>query len=95
MLKETREVPVTWWVLPSVTQTFVTDTTLKVSASGMPGSEVAFRPTQNGAAVSLDVGIDGQIRNNVTPGVRESFAEPLNGGVVGGYNGQVNLNVEF
>lgn len=95
MLKETREVPVTWWIRPSVTQTFGTDTTLKVSASGMPGSEVAFRPTQNGTAVSLDVGIDGQIRNNVTLGVRASFAEPLHGGAVGGYNGQVNLKVEF
>lgn len=95
MLKETREVPVTWWIRPSVTQTFGTDTTLKVSAPGMAGSEVAFRPTQNGTAVSLDVGIDGQIRNNVTLGVRASFAEPLHGGAVGGYNGQVNLKVEF
>ena len=95
-LKETgKPVPVSWWVRPSFIQTFDSKGTLNVSAPGVAGSEVAFNPDQDGTAAALDVGIDGQIRDNVTLGVRAGYTRSINDAGTGGYGGQITLKVGF
>lgn len=90
-----KDVPITWWLRPSVTQTFGTDTTLRISAPGVEGSRVDFHPSQNGTAVAVEVGLDGKIRKNVTLGYRAGTILPIQGGAAWGYNGQINLKLDF
>lgn len=91
----TGDVPVTWWIRPSVTQTFGTTTTLRVGAPGVADSGVSFRPGQDGSAITLDTGVDGQIRKNATLGLRAGYTLPVQGGAADGYLGQINLKIDF
>ncbi|WP_158699082.1 autotransporter outer membrane beta-barrel domain-containing protein, partial [Cronobacter dublinensis] len=87
--------PVSWWVRPSFIQTFDSKGDVNVSAPGVAGSEVSFSPDQDGTAAALDVGIDGQIRDNVTLGVRAGYTKTIDDAGTGGYGGQVTLKVSF
>ncbi len=87
--------PVSWWVRPSFIQTFDSKGDVNVSAPGVAGSEVSFNPDQDGTAAALDVGIDGQIRDNVTLGVRAGYTKTIDDAGTGGYGGQVTLKVSF
>lgn len=95
MQKTDKHVPVSWWMRPSVVQNFATDGSVTVSAPGVDGSSVTFNPDQDGTAVAMDVGLDGQIHENVTLGVRAGYTVPVNDGAAGGYGGQINLKIRF
>jgi outer membrane autotransporter protein len=87
--------PVSWWVRPSFIQTFDSKGDLRVGAPGVANSETTFSPDQDGTAAALDVGLDGQIRDNVTLGVRAGYTQTLDDAGTGGYGGQVTLKISF
>jgi hypothetical protein len=86
--------PLSLWVRPSVVQTYGSGK-MDVAVSGMEGSEVSFRPGQKGTSVRVDVGMKGEVRENVTLGAGMSYTQTTKGAGTGGYGGQVSLKVTF
>jgi outer membrane autotransporter protein len=88
------DMPLSLWVRPSVVQTYGSGK-MDVAAPGVEGSEVSFRPGQEGTSVRVDVGMKGDVRENVTLGAGMSYTQTTKGAGTGGYGGQVNLKVTF
>ena len=86
---------VSWWVTPSVTQTYGGHSGVTASVAGVSGSEASFRSKFSGTGVGVNGGIDAQIRENVTLGVQSGWSEALHGSESGGYYGMVRLGVSF
>ena len=88
------ELPVNWWVTPSVIRTFGSDGDLNMGTT-TAGSNVTFSPSQNGTALDVQAGVEAQIRQNVTLGVQGGYTRSVSGNSAGGYNGQATLKVAF
>ncbi|EBH8768927.1 autotransporter adhesin Ag43 [Salmonella enterica subsp. enterica serovar Freetown] len=88
------ELPVNWWVRPSVMRTFSTDGDLHMGTT-TAGSNVTFTPSQNGTSVDFQAGIDALIRQNVTLGIQGGYTRSVSGNSANGYNGQATLKVAF
>lgn len=88
------ELPVNWWVRPSVIRTFSSDGDMSMGTA-TAGSNVSFTPSQDGTSVDLQAGIDALIRQNVTLGVQGGYTRSVSGNSAEGYNGQATLKVAF
>ncbi|MDY0928884.1 AIDA repeat-containing protein [Enterobacter sp. CFBP8995] len=84
-----------WWVTPSVTQTYGGHSEVKASVEGVSGSDASFRSKLSGTGIGLNGGVDANIRENVTLGVQGGWSESLHGGESEGYYGMVRLGVSF
>ncbi len=63
-----RELPVNWWVQPSVIRTFSSRGDMRVGTS-TAGSGMTFSPSQNGTSLDLQAGLEARVRENITLGV--------------------------
>jgi len=88
------ELPVNWWVRPSVIRTFSSDGDLSMGTAAA-GSNVTFTPSQDGTSVDFQAGIDALIRQNVTLGIQGGYTRSVSGNSADGYNGQATLKVAF
>ncbi|MCZ5376926.1 calcium-binding autotransporter Cah [Escherichia coli] len=88
------ELPVNWWVQPSVIRTFSSrgDMSMDTAAAG---SNMTFSPSQNGTSLDLQAGLEARVRENITLGVQAGYAHSVSGSSAEGYNGQATLNVTF
>ncbi|EFC7691323.1 TPA: autotransporter adhesin Ag43 [Escherichia coli] len=88
------ELPVNWWVQPSVIRTFSSwgDMSMGTAAAG---SNMTFSPSQNGTSLDLQAGLEARVRENITLGVQAGYAHSVSGSSAEGYNGQATLNVTF
>ena len=89
-----RELPVNWWVQPSVIRTFSSRGDMRVGTS-TAGSGMTFSPSQNGTSLDLQAGLEARVRENITLGVQAGYAHSINGSSAEGYNSQATLNVTF
>ena len=89
-----RELPVNWWVQPSVIRTFSSRGDMRVGTS-TAGSGMTFSPSQNGTSLDLQAGLEARVRGNITLGVQAGYAHSINGSSAEGYNSQATLNVTF
>ncbi|MEW7314022.1 AIDA repeat-containing protein [Buttiauxella gaviniae] len=94
MKQRVSELPVNWWVRPSVIRTFSSDGEMSMGTA-TAGSNVSFTPSQDGTSVDLQAGLDARIRQNVTLGVQGGYTRSVSGNSADGYNGQATLNVAF
>ena len=88
------ELPVNWWVRPSVIRTFSSDGDLDMGTA-TASSNVTFTPSQDGTSVDFQAGIDALIRQNVTLGIQGGYTRSVSGNSADGYNGQATLKVAF
>ncbi|MDF1126696.1 calcium-binding autotransporter Cah [Escherichia coli] len=88
------ELPVNWWVQPSVIRTFSSRGDMRVGTS-TAGSGMTFSPSQNGTSLDLQAGLEARVRENITLGVQAGYAHSVSGSSPEGYNGQATLNVTF
>ncbi|EIH8848240.1 autotransporter adhesin Ag43 [Escherichia coli] len=88
------ELPVNWWVQPSVIRTFSSRGDMRVGTS-TAGSGMTFSPSQNGTSLDLQAGLEARVRENITLGVQAGYAHSVSGSSAEGYNGQATLNVTF
>ncbi|EJG3712235.1 autotransporter adhesin Ag43 [Escherichia coli] len=88
------ELPVNWWVQPSVIRTFSSwgDMSMGTAAAG---SNMTFSPSRNGTSLDLQAGLEARIRENITLGVQAGYAHSVSGSSAEGYNGQATLNMTF
>ncbi|EQA2056565.1 calcium-binding autotransporter Cah [Escherichia coli] len=88
------ELPVNWWVQPSVIRTFSSrgDVSMGTAAAG---SNMTFSPSRNGTSLDLQAGLEARVRENITLGVQAGYAHSVSGSSAEGYNGQATLNVTF
>ena len=84
-----------WWVRPSVVQTFGSKGNVNISATDVDGSNVSFKPKQDGTSLALDVGLENQVAENVTVGFKTGYSQTLKDAAAGGFGGQLNLKVTF
>lgn len=89
-----RELPVNWWVQPSVIRTFSSRGDMRVGTS-TAGSGMTFSPSQNGTSLDLQAGLEARVRENITLGVQAGYAHSINGSSAEGYSSQATLNVTF
>ncbi|EJT8585259.1 autotransporter adhesin Ag43, partial [Escherichia coli] len=89
-----RELPVNWWVQPSVIRTFSSRGDLSMGTAAA-GSNMTFSPSQNGTSLDLQAGLEARVRENITLGVQAGYAHSVSGSSAEGYNGQATLNVTF
>ncbi|HAW4229534.1 TPA: autotransporter adhesin Ag43 [Escherichia coli] len=89
-----RELPVNWWVQPSVTRTFSSRGDMSMGTAAA-GSNMTFSPSQNGTSLDLQAGLEARVRENITLGVQAGYAHSVSGSSAEGYNGQATLNVTF
>ena len=89
-----RELPVNWWVQPSVIRTFSSRGDMRVGTS-TAGSGMTFSPSQNGTSLDLQAGLEARVRENITLGVQAGYAHSVSGSSAEGYNGQATLNMTF
>lgn len=89
-----RELPVNWWVQPSVIRTFSSRGDMSMGTAAA-GSNMTFSPSQNGTSLDLQAGLEARVRENITLGVQASYAHSINGSSAEGYNSQATLNVTF
>lgn len=94
MKRSASELPVNWWVRPSVIRTFSSDGDMSMG-TGTAGSNVSFTPSQDGTSLDLQAGIEARVRQNVTLGVQGGYTRSVSGNSADGYNGQATLNVAF
>ncbi|EKQ3396846.1 TPA: autotransporter adhesin Ag43 [Escherichia coli] len=89
-----RELPVNWWVQPSVIRTFSSrgDVSMGTAAAG---SNMTFSPSQNGTSLDLQAGLEARVRENITLGVQAGYAHSVSGSSAEDYNGQATLKVTF
>ncbi|EGJ5261650.1 autotransporter adhesin Ag43 [Salmonella enterica subsp. enterica serovar Typhimurium] len=88
------ELPVNWWVRPSVIRTFSSDGDLSMGTAAA-GSNVTLTPSQDGTSVDFQTGIDALIRQNVTLGIQGGYTRSVSGNSADGYNAQASLKVSF
>lgn len=89
-----RELPVNWWVQPSVIRTFSSRGNMSMGTAAA-GSNMTFSPSQNGTSLDLQAGLEARVRENITLGVQTGYAHSVSGSSAEGYNGQATLNVTF
>ncbi len=89
-----RELPVNWWVQPSVIRTFSSRGDMSMGTAAA-GSNMTFSPSRNGTSLDLQAGLEARIRENITLGVQAGYAHSVSGSSAEGYNGQATLNVTF
>ncbi|EFK3012382.1 autotransporter adhesin Ag43 [Escherichia coli] len=88
------ELPVNWWVQPSVIRTFSSRGDMSMGTAAA-GSNMTFSPSRNGTSLDLQAGLEARIRENITLGVQAGYAHSVSGSSAEGYNGQATLNVTF
>ncbi|EHX6162032.1 autotransporter adhesin Ag43 [Salmonella enterica subsp. enterica serovar Canada] len=88
------ELPVNWWVRPSVIRTFSSDGDMSMGTD-TAGSNVIFSPSQDGTSLDLQVGVETLVRQNVSLGVQGGYTRSVSGESADGYNGQATLKVTF
>ncbi|EFE4914228.1 autotransporter adhesin Ag43 [Escherichia coli] len=88
------ELPVNWWVQPSVIRTFSSRGDMSMGTAAA-GSNMTFSPSRNGTSLDLQAGLETRIRENITLGVQAGYAHSVSGSSAEGYNGQATLNVTF
>ncbi|EMA4605539.1 autotransporter adhesin Ag43 [Escherichia coli] len=88
------ELPVNWWVQPSVIRTFSSRGDMSMGTAEA-GSNMTFSPSQNGTSLDLQAGLEARVRENITLGVQAGYAHSVSGSSAEGYNGQATLNVTF
>ncbi|EPA8650071.1 calcium-binding autotransporter Cah [Escherichia coli] len=89
-----RELPLNWWVQPSVICTFSSRGDMSMGTAAA-GSNMTFSPSQNGTSLDLQAGLEARVRENITLGVQAGYAHSVSGSSAEGYNGQATLNVTF
>ncbi|EIA1805464.1 autotransporter adhesin Ag43 [Escherichia coli] len=89
-----RELPVNWWLQPSVIRTFSSRGDMSMGTAAA-GSNMTFSPSQNGTSLDLQAGLEARVRENITLGVQAGYAHSVSGNSAEGYNGQATLNVTF
>ncbi|WXN02172.1 calcium-binding autotransporter Cah [Escherichia coli] len=89
-----RELPVNWWVQPSVIRTFSSRGDMSMGTAAA-GSNMTFSPSQNGTSLDLQAGLEARVRENITLGVQAGYAHSVSVSSAEGYNGQATLNVTF
>lgn len=94
MKRSASELPVNWWVRPSVIRTFSSDGEMSMGTA-TAGSNVSFSPSQDGTSVDFQAGIDALVRQNVTLGIQGGYTRSVSGSSADGYNGQATLKVAF
>lgn len=94
MKHSTSEMPMNWWVRPSVIRTFSSDGDMSMGTA-TAGSNVSFTPSQDGTSLDLQAGIEARVRQNVTLGVQGGYTRSVSGNSAAGYNGQATLKVAF
>ncbi|EJU0038825.1 autotransporter adhesin Ag43 [Escherichia coli] len=88
------ELPVNWWVQPSVIRTFSSRGDMSMGTA-TAGSNMTFSPSRNGTSLDLQAGLEARIRENITLGVQAGYAHSVSGSSAEGYNGQATLNMTF
>ncbi|ENR1746493.1 autotransporter adhesin Ag43 [Escherichia coli] len=88
------ELPVNWWVQPSVIRTFSSRGDMSMGTAAA-GSNMTFSPSRNGTSLDLQAGLEARVRENITLGVQAGYAHSISGSSAEGYNGQATLNVTF
>ena len=88
------ELPVNWWVQPSVIRTFSSRGDMSMGTAAA-GSNMTFSPSRNGTSLDLLAGLEARVRENITLGVQAGYAHSVSGSSAEGYNGQATLNVTF
>ncbi|EBW3937322.1 MULTISPECIES: calcium-binding autotransporter Cah [Enterobacteriaceae] len=88
------ELPVNWWVQPSVIRTFSSRGDMSMGTAEA-GSNMTFSPSQNGTSLDLQAGLEARVRENITLGVQAGYAHSVSGSSAEGYNGQATLNMTF
>ncbi|EKH5948269.1 autotransporter adhesin Ag43 [Escherichia coli O103] len=88
------ELPVNWWVQPSVIRTFSSRGDMSMGTAAA-GSNMTFSPSRNGTSLDLQAGLEARIRENITLGVQAGYAHSVSGSSAEGYNAQATLNVTF
>ena len=88
------ELPVNWWVQPSVIRTFSSRGDMSMGTAAA-GSNMTFSPSRNGTLLDLQAGLEARIRENITLGVQAGYAHSVSGSSAEGYNGQATLNMTF
>ena len=88
------ELPVNWWVQPSVIRTFSSRGDMSMGTAAA-GSNMTLSPSQNGTSLDLQAGLEARVRENITLGVQAGYAHSVSGSSAEGYNGQATLNVTF
>ncbi|MFV2534693.1 calcium-binding autotransporter Cah, partial [Escherichia coli] len=68
-----RELPVNWWVQPSVIRTFSSRGDMSMGTAAA-GSNMTFSPSQNGTSLDLQAGLEARVRENITLGVQAGYA---------------------
>ncbi|EGZ6693098.1 autotransporter adhesin Ag43 [Escherichia coli] len=89
-----RELPVNWWVQPSVIRTFSSRGDMSMGTAAA-GSNMTFSPSRNGTSLDLLAGLEARVRENITLGVQAGYVHSVSGSSAEGYNGQATLNVTF
>ncbi|EFC0397832.1 autotransporter adhesin Ag43, partial [Escherichia coli] len=89
-----RELPVNWWVQPSVIRTFSSRGDMSMGTAAA-GSNMTFSQSRNGTSLDLQAGLEARVRENITLGVQAGYAHSVSGSSAEGYNGQATLNVTF
>ncbi|EIO67419.1 putative autotransporter [Escherichia coli TW11039] len=88
------ELPVNWWVQPSVIRTFSSRGDMSMGTAAA-GSNMTFSPSRNGTSLDLQAGLEARIRENIALGVQAGYAHSVSGSSAEGYNGQATLNMTF
>ncbi|KIZ73250.1 antigen 43 beta chain [Escherichia coli] len=88
------ELPVNWWVQPSVIRTFSSRGDMSMGTAAA-GSNMTFSPSRNGTSLDLQAGLEARVRENITLCVQAGYAHSVSGSSAEGYNGQATLNVTF
>ncbi|ENW9228049.1 calcium-binding autotransporter Cah [Escherichia coli] len=88
------ELPVNWWVQPSVIRTFSSRGDMSMGTAAA-GSNMTFSPSRNGTSLDLQAGLEARVQENITLGVQAGYAHSVSGSSAEGYNGQATLNVTF
>ncbi|MEL1275972.1 calcium-binding autotransporter Cah, partial [Escherichia coli] len=68
-----RELPVNWWVQPSVIRTFSSRGDMSMGTAAA-GSNMTFSPSRNGTSLDLQAGLEARVRENITLGVQAGYA---------------------
>ncbi|HBA8399589.1 TPA: autotransporter adhesin Ag43 [Escherichia coli] len=89
-----RELPVNWWVQPSVIRTVSSRGDMSMGTAAA-GSNMTFSPSRNGTSLDLQAGLEARVRENITLGVQAGYAHSVSGSSAEGYNGQATLNMTF
>ncbi|EFH9424829.1 autotransporter adhesin Ag43, partial [Escherichia coli] len=88
------ELPVNWWVQPSVIRTFSSRGDMSMGTAAA-GSNMTFSPSRNGTSLDLQAGLEARVRETITLGVQAGYVHSVSGSSAEGYNGQATLNMTF